>query len=132
MNIAPELQGVGFAAREIVGILLLVASLSKMSDRAGFFAALQGYGLLPDAVNRLASLFVPLTEFVLGIGLVVGAFTRILVLAAAALLTIFTAWLIVALARGRTIGRVSRPISLVLAGSDLDRFGPLVERRCGR
>lgn len=103
MNIAPELQGAAFALREIVGALLLVAAHSKFFDQTGFYRTLRGYDLLSDPLNRWVALLVPVFEFTLGVGLMLGAFTHIVVLATAGLLGAFTAWLILALTHGRKL-----------------------------
>lgn len=102
-DVVPELQGAAFAAREIVAVVLLVAALSKMRDLEDFLSTVRGYGLVPDPLNRLIVVVVPLLEFVLGTALLVGVLTHVVVLASAGLLAAFTAWLILALARGRTI-----------------------------
>lgn len=114
---SPELQGVALALRVGVGTLLLFAGATKLVDRRGFLEALRGYGFLPAALNRIVSWVVPTVEIGVGGGLLLGVRTREVALAAAGLLLAFTAWVIIALIRGRVIdcGCFSRSVPKALS-----------------
>jgi uncharacterized membrane protein YphA (DoxX/SURF4 family) len=100
---AAGLQGLALGIRLVIGLLLLAAGAVKVADRRGFRDALRGYELLPDPLNAVAVVVVPALELALGSALLLGIYVHESGLAAAALLAAFTAWLVIALSRGKTV-----------------------------
>lgn len=88
------------ASRVAVSILLIVASIEKLSRPGAFRDALAGYRIVPARALGIAAIGIPLLEFALGAGLLAGV--RAAVIGAIALLLGYTAAMGVNLARGRS------------------------------
>ena len=69
-------QWVGLVARLIVGVVDLLAGLSKFSDPAGNVRAVRAYRILPEAVVPTVGHALPTVEIVIGSLLILGLFTR--------------------------------------------------------
>jgi uncharacterized membrane protein YphA (DoxX/SURF4 family) len=69
-------QWVGLVARLIVGVVDLLAGLSKFSDPAGNVRAVRAYRILPESIVPTVGHALPTVEIVIGVLLVVGLFTR--------------------------------------------------------
>ncbi|MGC4934562.1 MauE/DoxX family redox-associated membrane protein [Gordonia sp. DT30] len=85
----------------VVGMILLVAGVPKLTDTDRVIRAVRGYQILPDAEARLVGRTLPWVELVLGAALIVGVVPEIAGAAAAALFAVFTVGLVINLARGR-------------------------------
>lgn len=94
---------IALAARFFLGFLFLSAGSSKLTDRAAFIGAVEGYELLPRSISRPIGTWLPILEVLVGGALLVGAATRLAALAVAVLLTIFISAVLVSLLRGREI-----------------------------
>ncbi|MDO4717146.1 MAG: MauE/DoxX family redox-associated membrane protein [Propionibacteriaceae bacterium] len=71
------LDWVGFIARLVTGVVLLVAGLLKVVDLVAMRRAIEAYQLFPDAIVGVLTYAVPLSEIILGALLLLGLFTRI-------------------------------------------------------
>jgi uncharacterized membrane protein YphA (DoxX/SURF4 family) len=69
-------QWVGLVARLIVGVIDLVAGLSKFSDPAGNVRAVRAYRILPESIVPTVGHALPTIEIVIGTLLILGLFTR--------------------------------------------------------
>jgi uncharacterized membrane protein YphA (DoxX/SURF4 family) len=69
-------QWVGLVARLVVGVVDLVAGLSKFSDPAGNVRAVRAYDLLPESLVPTVGHALPTVEMVIGALLILGLFTR--------------------------------------------------------
>ncbi|WP_114423406.1 MauE/DoxX family redox-associated membrane protein [Nocardioides houyundeii] len=85
----------------VIGGLLLVAGAPKLRDRAGMLRVVQGYRLLPPALERPMALVLPYAEVLVGAVLVTGLLTTGAAVAATTLFLVFCAGLSTNLLRGR-------------------------------
>jgi len=69
-------QWVGLFARLIVGVVDLLAGLSKFSDPAGNVRAVRAFRILPEAIVPTVGHALPTIEIVIGSLLILGLFTR--------------------------------------------------------
>jgi uncharacterized membrane protein YphA (DoxX/SURF4 family) len=69
-------QWVGLVARLVVGVVDLVAGLSKFSDPAGNVRAVRAYDVLPESLVPTVGHALPTVEMVIGALLILGLFTR--------------------------------------------------------
>jgi uncharacterized membrane protein YphA (DoxX/SURF4 family) len=69
-------QWIGLLARLIVGVVDLVAGLSKFSDPAGNVRAVRAYKILPESIVPIVGHALPTIEIVIGALLILGLFTR--------------------------------------------------------
>ena len=69
-------QWVGLVARLIVGVVELLAGLSKFSDPAGNVRAVRAYRILPESIVPTVGHALPTIEIVIGALLILGLFTR--------------------------------------------------------
>ena len=58
-----------FIIRCILAAVFLYAGAGKLMDVQGFATVISGYGLLPDQLNYVAALVLPLAEIVIAFGL---------------------------------------------------------------
>ncbi len=58
-----------FILRCILAAVFLYAGAGKLMDVQGFATVISGYGLLPDQLNYVAALVLPLAEIVIAFGL---------------------------------------------------------------
>jgi uncharacterized membrane protein YphA (DoxX/SURF4 family) len=111
-------------ARWFLGLLFIVAGLSKVSNPWVFVHTVEGYNMLPSAISTPFGLALPWFEMMLGVYLFVGLFTR----ASAAVTIILSGVFLVALAtqivRGHThqscgcIQGVTNPIVAAFLGGN--------------
>ena len=66
----------GLVARLVTGGVWIVAGALKITDPAASIAAVRAYELLPGSLVEPVGLVLPAVELVVGLALVVGAFTR--------------------------------------------------------
>src|SRR5262245_348631 len=99
--VAWALPGLEFAARGLLAGVLVVAGVSELGDGASFSDVLAGLGVGGAGVPAVAVLL-PLTEVVVAAGLLVPATSTAAAWGALVLLFVFSAVVLVQLARGRT------------------------------
>ena len=92
---------VGGTLRGALALLFVGAALHKLRDRAGFRAALAGYGLLPGGSLPAAASLLAAAELAIAAGLLVPGCGRTAALAAAGLLALYAGAMLAALAAGR-------------------------------
>ena len=113
----------------LLGLVLLSAGVPKVRNPRAFRAIVSDYHLLPSAVVRPVSHFLPLLECVCGAALIAGYATRIAAAVAAGLLTCFTVAVAINLVRGRRINcgcsgrQAPTPISWGLVARNLVLIG---------
>ncbi len=61
--------------RLVLGGLLLIAGVTKLTDRSAFYEAVADYDVLPSALARPFAFLMPLVEVALGMLLLLGLFT---------------------------------------------------------
>jgi uncharacterized membrane protein YphA (DoxX/SURF4 family) len=88
-------------ARLCVGGVFLASGIGKLLDREGTAASMARYPFLPAGFGRLVANVLPPVELVVGTLLVLGLFTRLTALAAAALFVVFTVMVIYDLTQGK-------------------------------
>ncbi len=86
--------------RLTVAAAFIVASWEKILYPDAFADIVEGYKLLPIAVVPLVAVWLPWTELIAGVVLVVGAWTRAIGLLFSGLTVVFIVGIIQALARG--------------------------------
>ncbi|WP_320006453.1 MauE/DoxX family redox-associated membrane protein [Maridesulfovibrio sp.] len=59
-----------FIVRCILAAVFVYAGAGKLMDVQGFATVISGYGLLPEHLNSFAALVLPLSEIVIGAGLI--------------------------------------------------------------
>ncbi len=89
------------ALRGGLAMLFLATSLHKLRDRAGFRAALAGYGLLPERAVAAVAALLAAAELAIATGLLVPGGAGPAGLAAAALFALYAGAMLAALAAGR-------------------------------
>jgi hypothetical protein len=89
------------ALRGALALLFLGAARHKLRDRAGFRAALAGYGLLPGGLLPAVAWLLPAAELAIGAGLLAPGAGAAAARAAAALLALYAGAVLAALAAGR-------------------------------
>ena len=94
---------VGLIARLVLGGVLLVAGLLKYQHLDKSQMAVRAYELLPIAIANFIGIVLPFLEIGMGILLMLGAGTRIMGIAGAALMVIFVFGISQAWARGLSI-----------------------------
>lgn len=65
-----------FAIRIVLGILLLIAGLSKVTEAQSFAETINNYHLIPYQLTNLAAILIPWLEITVGISLVTGLLVR--------------------------------------------------------
>lgn len=88
--------------RIILGIVLLVASISKLSIQSQFINEVAGYGLLPQVLGRAYGLVLPWLELFTGCALILGFFTTSALVLCLLMALSFTVANIYVLAQGIT------------------------------
>ncbi len=86
--------------RLAVAAAFIVASWGKILYPDAFAEIIEGYKILPVAVVALVAVWLPWTELVASVVLVVGAWTRAVGLLLSVLMFVFIAGLVQAMARG--------------------------------
>jgi len=88
------------AARWILGLTFIYASLHKIIAPADFAKIVYGYGLFPEILINLIAIMIPLLELVTGLALVIGVYPRSAAITINGLLLAFIAVLTINLIRG--------------------------------
>lgn len=96
------LPWLGHVARIGLGLLFLVAGMTKMADPAEFSLQIAGYGLIGEGLSNVVAPLIIAFETTLGIALLVGFRLRVSVLTASILLVFFIAVEAYGMAAGRT------------------------------
>jgi uncharacterized membrane protein YphA (DoxX/SURF4 family)/thiol-disulfide isomerase/thioredoxin len=65
-----------FSLRLILGVIFVVASISKIQDIAKFVSIVSSYGMLPNSLANLYGNIVPWVELFIGCALLLGVFIR--------------------------------------------------------
>lgn len=94
------LAWVGLIARLVAGGVWIVAGALKITDPAASIAAVRAYELLPGSLVEPVGVALPAVELVVGLALVVGAFTRGAALVSALLFLAFIIGIASVWARG--------------------------------
>lgn len=90
-------------AQILAGIVFLAAALPKIGDLAGFAGSVHNFHLeplLPVAATNLLAMTIPWVELVAGLALLLGVHPRAGAVVYTALLLVFTAGIVAAMARG--------------------------------
>ena len=96
-------QWVGLLARLIVGVIDLLAGLSKFSDPPGNVRSVRAYRILPEAVVPTVGHALPTVEIVIGTMLILGLLTRAMGVVSALFFVAFIVGISSAWARGLEI-----------------------------
>jgi len=88
------------AARWILGLTFIYASLHKITAPADFAKIIYGYDLFPAALINLMAITIPFAELVTGLALVIGIYRRAAALIINVMLLNFTVALFINLIRG--------------------------------
>jgi uncharacterized membrane protein YphA (DoxX/SURF4 family) len=94
---------IGLAARLILGGVVLVAGLLKVTDPTAAERAVRAYQILPYDLAGTVGLVLPIVEIVAGVLLILGLFTRIAAVIGGLLMIAFIIGIASAWARGLTI-----------------------------
>jgi len=94
------LAWLGLLARLVTGGVWIVAGALKITDPAASMAAVRAYELLPGSLVEPVGVALPAVELVVGLALVVGAFTRGAALVSALLFVAFIVGIASVWARG--------------------------------
>ncbi len=103
MTRARTLDVVGLLARLVLGGVLVVAGLLKVSSPRASARAVQAYQILPFDVATYVGYALPVVEILVGTLLVLGLFTRFAALVGGLLMLAFVVGITSAWARGLTI-----------------------------
>ena len=118
---------IGLAARLYLGGVFVFACLHKIAHPGGFATDIATYGVLPSALVNLLAIALPWIELGTGALLILGFRARAAAFCVAGMMAMFTAALILALARGLDIscgcfaaqGIQDDPISILTVFRDL-------------
>lgn len=102
-RLTTTLDVVGLAARLVLGVVLVLAGASKISDLQSSVRAVLGYELMPYSVAHLVGTVLPVLEIVVGVLLVIGLFTRVAALVGGLLMVAFVIGIASVWARGISI-----------------------------
>lgn len=92
-----------FAARVILGVVFIYASLEKIQHPGEFAQAIYNYRMVPNVVINVMAIVLPWLELICGILIIVGVFVRGSALLIGAMLAVFIIALSSALMRGLDI-----------------------------
>lgn len=90
----------GTAARLVLGIVWIWASVSKISDPRTFVQAVRAYDATPEWLSKAIGYGLPVLEFALGVLLILGIAVRIAAATSGVLLVVFLIGIIEVAARG--------------------------------
>lgn len=90
-------------SRYVVAFVLLFAAIPKVADRRVFERAVRNYRLLPERIVPAFAAWLPRTELVIAIALLIGLVASVFALVAALLLLAFASAVATNLIRGREI-----------------------------
>jgi uncharacterized membrane protein YphA (DoxX/SURF4 family) len=111
-----------------LGVMFLFSSYPKLRDLAGFSLVVQQYGILPDPLVTPFAYALPFGEFLLGVMLLVGLFTRLAAFGGAGLMVVF----IIAISYNLAIGNSPECGCFEVGGQSGDVLGwPLLLRDIG-
>ena len=96
-------QWVGVLARLIVGVVTLVAALSKFPDPAGNVRQVRAFQILPESIVPTVGHALPTVELIIGAALLLGLLTRAFAILAALFFIAFIIGISAAWARGLEI-----------------------------
>lgn len=88
------------AARWVLGLTFIYASIHKILSPADFARIVYGYGLFPEILINLIAIIIPFLELVAGFALIIGVYPRSAAIAINGLLAAFIAVLAINLIRG--------------------------------
>jgi putative oxidoreductase len=91
---------VELAARWILGLTFIYASLDKILSPADFAKIVYGYSLFPEIFINLIAIIIPFLEFVTGLALILGFYPRSAAITINGLLLAFIVVLTINLIRG--------------------------------
>ena len=89
--------------RIAVGLVMLAAALGKIGDPAAFSTQIHHYRLIPAGAENMLAILLPWVELLAGLALVLGVRARSGAWLTAAMMTVFTLAVGVAVARGLDI-----------------------------
>jgi len=92
-----------FAARLILGVVFIYASLEKIQNPGGFAQAIYNYRMLPESLINIMAIVLPWMELVAGILIIIGVFVRGSALLIGVMLVVFIIALSSALIQGLDI-----------------------------
>jgi len=102
--VSPKIvDGAVLVVRVVLGLIFVVAGVSKVGHAAEFAQQIAAFRLLPQPVIAPMALLLPFLEILLGGYLVIALFTRVSAWIAAALLLVFDAAIASAVVRGMTL-----------------------------
>lgn len=87
--------------RTLLAMIFLIAGTAKLRDLAGFEHAVQGFGWVPARWQQPLARVIPIAEVAVGLGLIIGLVAPWPLIAAIALLAMFTLAVSISLLRGR-------------------------------
>ncbi len=125
----PALPFALLLSRDLVGFLLGLGGLGKLANLKEFAKVLTAYDILPRRTIMPASYVLPLSEIVIGIGLLLRLLSPVAELSAAGLFLIFGVGISINLLRGRRtfpcgcFGRKSEVLSWHIASRTLAMVG---------
>ena len=96
-------QWVGVLARLIVGVVNIVAALSKFPDPAGNVRQVRAFQILPESIVPTVGHALPTVELIIGAALLLGLLTRAFAILAALFFIAFIIGISAAWARGLEI-----------------------------
>jgi len=96
-------QWIGLFARLIVGVVDVVAGLSKFPDPAGNVRQVRAFKILPEAIVPTVGHALPTVELIVGAALILGLLTRIFAVIGALFFVAFIIGISAAWARGLEI-----------------------------
>jgi putative oxidoreductase len=92
-----------FAARLILGVVFIYASLSKIQNPGEFAQAIYNYRMVPESLINIMAIVLPWMELICGILIIIGVFVRGSALLIGLMLAVFIIALSSALIRGLDI-----------------------------
>jgi len=84
-----------------LGLVFLVAGISKLRELASFSYTMRSYQILPDFLTEKLAPVLPVIEIILGISLLLGIALPVSAAASVLLLTVFVAAMLINILRGR-------------------------------
>ncbi|MBI3192977.1 MAG: DoxX family membrane protein [Ignavibacteriae bacterium] len=92
-----------FLFRVGVGVLFVVAGITKLADTKTFAQTIQEFGITGDSISNIISYTFPIIELITGVGMIVGLGIRYSSAITMLLLFIFIALIIPIIAVGKTV-----------------------------
>ncbi len=92
-----------FAARLILGVVFIYASLEKIQNPEGFAEVIYNYRMVPESLINIMAIVLPWLELICGVLIIVGVFVRGSALLIGAMLAVFIVALSSAILRGLDI-----------------------------